>query len=167
LRMARRKERGRGGQVGSWCGSSRGHRDRDDRRQDGGAAEQHRLVIYGGDTDDSVSELSANVQHGLTGAYRHHNLDLLVHLVVHLDQLEFDDATDMDASRRRIGGSCHHPAPSQLHILLTADALLGWHVACVYRRGESGVGVFMSATLALQPDVSAFLAPLWLVLRGT
>ena len=44
LRMARRKERGRGGQVGSWCGSSRGHRDRDDRRQDGGAAEQHPIV---------------------------------------------------------------------------------------------------------------------------
>jgi hypothetical protein len=53
---------------------------------------------------------------GLTGAHRHHNLGILVHLVVHLDQLEFDDATDMDASRRRIGGSCHHPAPSQLHL---------------------------------------------------
>jgi hypothetical protein len=104
---------------------------------------------------------------GLTGAHRHHNLGILVHLVVHLDQLEFDDATDMDASRRRIGGSCHHPAPSQLHLLLTADALLGWHVACVCRRGESGVGVFMSATLALQPGVGAFLAPLRLVLRGT
>ncbi len=52
------------------------------------------------------------VWHGLTGAHRHHHLDLLVDLVVHLDQLPFHDATDMDASRRRIGGACHHPAPS-------------------------------------------------------
>jgi len=32
---------------------------------------------------------------------------------------------------------------------------------------EKVVGVFMSATLALQPGVGAFLAPLRLVLRGT
>ena len=68
-------------------------------------------------------------------------------------QLEFGDAIDLDASRRRIGGSCHHSASSQLHCFLTADALLGWHVACVCRRGASGVGVTMSATLVLQPDL--------------
>jgi hypothetical protein len=68
-------------------------------------------------------------------------------------QMEFGDAIDLDASRRRIGGSCHHSASSQLHCFLTADALLGWHVACVCRRGASGVGVTMSATLVLQPDL--------------
>ena len=51
---------------------------------------------------------------GLTGAHRHHNLGILVHLVVHLDQVEFGDVTNTEALMERTGGSCHHPAPSQL-----------------------------------------------------
>ena len=86
---------------------------------------------------------------------------------VHLEQAEFDDATDMDASRERIGGSCHHPAPSQLYLNLAADAVLGWHVLCVCRRGARRVGVTTSAMLAQQPDFGVFLTPLWLVLRGS
>jgi hypothetical protein len=34
---------------------------------------------------------------------------------------------------------------------LLFDAHLGWHVLCVFARGERRVGVIMSATLALQP----------------
>ena len=69
----------------------------------------------------------------------------LVHLVVHLDQVEFDDATDMERLRRRIGGSCRHSATSQTGLLLTIDAFLGWLVACVCAHGETRVGVITSA----------------------
>lgn len=37
----------------------------------------------------------------------------------------------------------------------------------VCARGERRVGVITSATLALQPDLGMFLAPLRLVLRGS
>ena len=49
-----------------------------------------------------------------TGAHRHHHLDHLVHLVVPLQQVEFGAVTNMEALMERTGGSCHHPAPSQL-----------------------------------------------------
>jgi hypothetical protein len=85
------------------------------------------------------------------GAHQHHQLEHLVHLNVFVAQVEIDAATDMERLRWRIGGSCYHPAPSQFRLCLAIDAHLGWHVLCVFARGERRVGVIMSATLALQP----------------
>ena len=84
-----------------------------------------------------------------------------------ISQAEVDDTTDMDASGQRIGGSRHHPAPSQLHLNLAFGTFLGWHVLCVCRRGERRVDVTTNETLAPQPDFGVFLTPLWLVLRGS
>ena len=71
-------------QVGSSCGSSRGHRYHFDGRQDadGGAAEQHRLELYRGPGDGFFGGVSGDVRFGLTGAHQHRLLDHLVHLVV-------------------------------------------------------------------------------------
>ena len=90
---------------------------------------------------------------------------ILSNLVVLVAQVENDAATDMERLRQRIGGSCHHPAPSQIRLCLAIDALLGWHVPCVRARRKARV--ITSATLALQPDLGMFLAPLRLVLRGS
>ena len=57
-----------------------------------------------------------------TGAHRHHHLDHLVHLVVPLEQVEFGAVTNIEALMERTGGSCHHPAPSQLILPLTFDS---------------------------------------------
>ena len=78
---------------------SRGHQDRDDGGQDanGGGAEQHRLDFYRGFSDGCAGEPSGSVRLDVTGAYQHHQLDHLVHLVVHLDQADFGDATGMEA----------------------------------------------------------------------
>eukprot|EP01043_Picozoa_sp_COSAG02_P079714 COSAG02_NODE_18585_length_930_cov_8.995187_2_plen_85_part_01 len=69
-----------------------------------------------GFSDGYAGEPSGSVRLDLTGAYRHHHLAHLVHLVVHLHQLDLGDATDMERLRRRIGGSCHHPAPFQIRL---------------------------------------------------
>ena len=83
----------------------------------------------------------------LTGAHQHHLRVLRVNFVVHLDQVEFDDAAGMERLRRTIGGSCHDPAPSQIGLCLAIDALLGWHVPCAVS-AERRVGVTTSSTLA-------------------
>jgi hypothetical protein len=55
--------RGRAARARSWWASFRGHRHRDDGRQDadGGDAEQHHLDIYRGGADGYLSELSGRV----------------------------------------------------------------------------------------------------------
>ena len=80
----------------------------------------------------------------MTGAHQHHHLDNLIHLVVHLEQAEFGDPTDMDASRRRTGGSCCRPVLSQLHCHCTTDAILGLRVARVWGCGERRVDVTLA-----------------------
>ena len=99
LRMARRKGWRRRARACAWWTSLRGHRDRDDGGQDaeGEGAEQHRLDFYRGFSDLHATEPSGNMWLDLTGALRHHPLDHLVHLVVHLDQADFGDAMDMVA----------------------------------------------------------------------
>jgi len=73
----------------------------------------------------------------------------ILSLVVHLDQLEFGDATGIIiALTREIGGSNHHLAPPQIGLCPTIEALLGWHRPCVRACGERRVSVMKSATLA-------------------
>ena len=57
-----------------------------------------------------------------TGAHQHHHLDHLIILVVPLEKADFGAVTYMVALMDRTGGSCHHPAPSQLILPLTIDA---------------------------------------------
>ena len=57
-----------------------------------------------------------------TGAHQHHHLDHLIILVAPLEQADFGAVTDMEALTERTGGSCHHPAASQLIPPLTIDA---------------------------------------------
>ena len=82
-----------------WWASPRDHRDRDDGGQDAdqGGAEQHQRNFCGSGTDLHATEPSGNMWLDLTGAHRHHPLDHLVHLVVRLEQVDFGDATGMEA----------------------------------------------------------------------
>ena len=105
---------------GSWRASPRGHQDRNDRGQepDEEGAQQHRIEFYWGDTEVPFSEPSDSVRIGLTGAHQHLLPVHLVRLVVNLDQVEFGANTGIERLCMRTGGSCHHPAPSQLTLLL-------------------------------------------------
>ena len=67
----------------------------------------------------------------------------------------------------RTGGSCHHPAPSQLILPLTIDAPSWRHVVRSCVRGVVCVRVSAKATLAQLPDFGMFFGPLWLLLRGS
>ena len=49
----------------------------------------------------------------LTGAHQHHLLVHLVHLVVHLDQVEFGDAAGMEALPRGDWWIFHHSVTVQ------------------------------------------------------
>ena len=84
--------------MGSWRASFRGDRDRDDGGQDaeGEGAERHRLDFCRGFSDGYADEPSGGVWLHVTGAHQHHHLAHLDHLVVHLEQVEFGDATDME-----------------------------------------------------------------------
>ena len=143
LRVAHRKGRRERLRARSWRASFRDDRHHDDGGQDaeGEGAEQHRLDFCRGFSDGYAGDLSGGVRLDVTGARQHHHRDHLIHLVVHLEQVEFGDATGLDASRRRTGGSCCRPVPSQLHCHCTTDAILGLRVACVGGCGERRVGV--------------------------
>ena len=67
-----------------------------------------------GRKEDDARDAAVDEQFDMAGAYQHHLLVHLVLLVVHLDQVEFGDVTNTEALMERTGGSCHHPAPSQL-----------------------------------------------------
>ena len=146
LRLAHRQGRRERLRVGSWRASFRGDRDRDDGGQDaeGEGAERHRLDFCRGFSDGYADEPSGGVWLHVTGAHQHHHLAHLDHLVVHLEQVEFGDATGLDASRRRTGGSCCRPVLSQLHCHCPTDAILVLRVVCVGGCGERRVGVTLA-----------------------
>ena len=103
--------RGRAGRASSLWASFRGHRDRDDGRQDadGGGAEQHRLDFCGCGRV-CILRNRPGICGAFTGAHRHHHLDLLVHLVV-LAQVENDTLDNMVTLRTATGVSeCLPPA---------------------------------------------------------
>ena len=72
-------------------------------------AEQHRLDFYRGFSDGYAGELSGSVWLDVTGAHQHHHRDHLIHLVVHLEQVEFGDATAWRSFRLATGGFFHLP----------------------------------------------------------
>ena len=82
----------------SWRASSRGDRHHDDGGQDaeGEGAEQHRLDFCRGFSDGCAGDLSGGVRLDVTGVHPHHHLAHLFHLVVHLHQAGFGDATGME-----------------------------------------------------------------------
>ena len=98
LRVACRQGRRERLRARSWRASSRGDRHHDDGGQDaeGEGAEQHRLDFCRGFSDGYAGELSGGVRLDVTGAHQHHHRDHLIHIVVHLEQVEFGDATDME-----------------------------------------------------------------------
>ena len=68
--------------------------------------------------------------------------------------------TNTEALMERTGGSCRHPAPSQLILPLAFASPSYQHVV------RSCVRVSAKATLAQLPDFGVFFGPLWLLLRG-
>ena len=87
------KGRRQKGGARSWWASFRDDRDHDDGGQDaeGEGADQHRQNFCGSGTDLHANEPSDNAWLDLTGAHQHHQLDHLIHLVAHLEQVEFGD----------------------------------------------------------------------------
>ena len=101
-----------------------------------------------------------------TGAHRHHQLDHLVHLVVHLDQVEFGDTAGMKALPRDwwfVSPFCHHT----INCIAHPEVRIAWFLLRACRRGERRMRVTTRATLALQPDFSVFWGPLWLPTRDS
>ena len=77
----------------------------------------------------------------VTGAHQHHHLDNLIHLVVHLEQAEFGDATDLEELAR---GDWWIFPPSNydtIHHSSLPDVAMSWFFLRVCRCGESRVGV--------------------------
>ena len=101
----------------------------------------------------------------VTGAHWHHHLAHLVHLVVHLEQVEFGDATGMKELPRGdwwiFSPFCHHT----INCIAHPEVCIAWFLLRACRRGERRMRVTTRATLALQPDFSVFWGPLWLLLR--
>ena len=100
LRVACRQGRRERLRARSWRASFRGDRHHDDGGQDaeGEGAERHRLEFCRGFSDGYAGDLSGGVRLDVTGAHQHHHRDHLIHIVVHLEQVEFGDATDMEES---------------------------------------------------------------------
>ena len=119
-----------------------------------------------GQKEDDARDVAAGVRDDMASAHQHHLLVHLVLLAVHLDQVEFGDVTNTEALMERTGGSCHHPAPSQLIPPLAFGSPSYRHVVRSCVRGEKCVRVSAKATLARLPDFGVFLAPLRLVVRG-
>lgn len=74
--------------------------------------------------------------------------------------------TNTEALMERTGGSCRHPAPSQLILPLAFASPSYQHVVRSCVRGEKCVRVSAKATLAQLPDFGVFFGPLRLLLRG-
>ena len=101
----------------------------------------------------------------VTGAHWHHQLDHLIHLVVHLEQVEFGDATGIEELPR---GDWWIFSPSyyhRIHRMMHPEVAIAWFLLRACRRGERRMRVTTRATLALQPDFSVCWGPLWLLLR--
>ena len=98
LRVACRQERRERLRARSWRASSRGDRDHDDGGLDaeGEGAEQHRPDFCRRFSDGTAGRSSGGVRLDVTGAHQHHQLDHLIHLVAHLEQVEFGDAAGME-----------------------------------------------------------------------
>ena len=99
-------------------------------------------------SDGHAGELSGSVRLDLTGAYRHHHLAHLVHLVVHLHQLDLGDAIGMEELPR---GDWWIFPPSYydtIHRPMHFEVHNAWFFLRVCRRGDKHVGVATSATLA-------------------
>ena len=85
---------------------------------------------------------------GFTGAHRHHHHDRLAHLVVHLDQADFGDATGMVELPR---GDWWIFSPSYYdttHRPMHLEVGITWFFLRVCRRGDRRVGAALRATLA-------------------
>jgi hypothetical protein len=108
-------------------------------------------VQLGGRKDEGARDTAADVRLDLAGAHQHHLLVHLVNLVVHLDQVEFGDLTNMEAltkdDRWLLPPSCFF----RLHIFLCIRR--AFQPACcaqVWVMRKGGVCVSVRATLALQ-----------------
>ena len=84
LQVEGRRSRGR---ARWWWASFRGHRDRDDGRQDADeeGAQQHRLASADLERINLLWIRPAMCGSAFTGAHQHHHLEHLVHLVVSLE----------------------------------------------------------------------------------
>ena len=125
----------------SWRASSRGDLHHDDGGQDaeGEGAEQHRLDFCRGFSDGYAGDLSCGVRLDVTGARQHHHLDHLDHLVVHLEQVEFGDATHMEELPR---GDWWIFPPSYydtIHRMVHLEVALARFFLRMCRRGERRV----------------------------
>ena len=150
LRVAHRKGRRERLRARSWRASSRGDRDRNDGGQDaeGEGAERHRLDFCRGFSDGYAGERSGSVRLDVTGAHWHHHLAHLVHLVVHLEQVEFGDAAGVEELPR---GDWWIFSPSYYdttHRPMHLEVGITWFFLRVCRRGDRRVGAALRATLA-------------------
>ena len=94
---------------------------------------------------------------GVTGVYPHHHLALLVHLVVHLDQADFGDATGMEELPRDdwwiFSPFCHHTLNRMMH---PEVHIALWFLLRVCRCGDKRVRVTTRASLALRQISACF-----------
>jgi len=158
LRVACRQGRRERLRAGSWRASFRGDRDHDDQGEDaeGEGAEQHRRDFCRGSSDEYASEPSGGVRLDVTGTHQHHQLDHLIHLVVHLEQVEFGDATGMEELPR---GDWWIFSPSYydtIHRMMHPEVAIAWFLLRVCRCGDRRVCVTTSATLALRQISACF-----------
>ena len=129
-------------QAKSWRASFRGDRDRDFGGQDaeGEGAEQHRLYLQGGFSDGRAGELSGSVRLDVTGAHQHHQLDHLIHLVVHLEQVEFGDATGIEELPRGDWWIFSPSYSDRIHRMMHPEVAIAWF-CCVCAGAEIGACV--------------------------
>ena len=123
--------------------SSRGHRHRDDGGQDaeGEGAEQHRPDFCRRFSDGTAGRSSGGVRLDVTGAHQHHQLDHLIHLVAHLEQVEFGDATGIEELPR---GDWWIFSPSyydRIHRMMHLEVAIAWFLLRVCRCGDRRVCV--------------------------
>ena len=126
LRVACRQGRRERLRAGSWRASSRGDRHRDDGCQDaeGEGADQHRLDFCRGFSDGYAGDLSGGVRLDVTGARQHHHRDHLIHLVVHLEQVEFGDVANTEELTAKDRWLLPPLCFSQLHRQLRFDVFV-------------------------------------------